>query len=681
MNVYSLVTRIKSRLLTKEILPILYLGILFSIYLTIWIHIDLGRFHSLNYLVWDFGNSMEKIWLVYNAQWTVFKLLHFLFLTGIVFLVSPLYFTHSYIALIILQPIILGIPVFGIYGIAKHFLKSTWSSLFISSGYLFFFLLSGPNWYVFHFQTFFIPFFIYGYFFFVKGNYKTSYVLLLLSGLTRYPYIIFPLLFSISTIIFDHFEIQERELRHRRMKFLLLPLGITTSVIFAISYYSNGNLSGFAEPFQYTISSSPLISIILSNLSNKMLTVLLTLVPFLCLPLLSKRWVIFLVPFYTLLFYSGGVYAAPPIFFDQYSTAVIPFLFIGTIDVLGKMKESKSVTMIPSISPLQPSSKKSPQDKTVLTFSSVLVVLFLLFGFVYLPYSPVSQFSYASFNPISEYDNPNLPVFNEANRIVSMVPADCSTAVFQNNLPMGYPRPLFFGQSPIPDTSLPYNLSYHNPDGSWHKLVPSYIVIDPTFGDYRQFTNKGPFPDNISMFELVSRSYAHGYGIVAQASGITLFERGYSGQLQYYSPLKTYYSASYFTPFGPSQREGNHIVLSNITNKTIAYTEDVVGPYIDLAPGTYKVTYVLSSSTMTSNDSSILITSANSGGLTLGKSVIGQATFSNENQKTYVSFSVTLNNSYTGIEFRVLDSQWYGILNFFGVYVNETTPPSVTYDG
>lgn len=620
---------------------------------------------------------MERLWIAYSTKWTLFTFARFTLNFGIAFLVLPLYLFHSFEVLIIFQSIVLGAPVFGLYAIGRYFLKGKLIPLIISSSYLFLFLLAGPNWYLFHFQTMFIPLFIYGYLFYLQGKTRVSLILLVLSGLVRYPYIIFPFLFSLVTLLseLNYFRL-DRAKPMQSLSFSI-PLLVISLTILILTYVISGGTSNLVSTTHIATSPIPTYSILVQNINNKIFTALLILSPFLFTPLLSRKWAIFLLPYFFLLFTNGGIYAFPSILFNQYLITIIAFLYLGCIDFLWTIQSKNSAEIPQEIEQTDKKYSKPKRGGNVLTYSTTILVLICLLGYVYLPYSPVSDSTYSYTNISEQYSQPNMAVFLEATHMVKLVPSDCNTAVFQNNLPIAYPRPSYYGHIPIPGTSLPYNLTYHLSNDTWRKLTPSYVMDDPSYGDTSQFTDVAPYPYNISMAHLVEVLYASGYGIVAQASGITLFKASYAGSLQYYVPLKIHYSASSFTPLGPSIRSKGFLSLSNMTNSTASIGEDIVGPYISLSPGTYQLTYVLSSTNTSAENSAILISSANVGKLTLAKLTLKGNDFVNTGKKEYFSLNFTLTNSFSGIEFRTLDALWHGELKFYGVYLNETSPPPI----
>ena len=110
--------------------------------------------------------------------------------------------------MLVIQEIFLGLPAIVIYLIAQTHIKDKTSSLLISLSYLLYFPLAGVNYYDFHFQAFFMLFFLLGYFTFIKGKYIYSSIFFFLSGTVRFPYMVFPILFFLLLLgshLYIHF--------------------------------------------------------------------------------------------------------------------------------------------------------------------------------------------------------------------------------------------------------------------------------------------------------------------------------------------------------------------------------------------------------------------------------------------------------------------------------------------
>ena len=147
---------------------LIIIAIAFLMYFLYWSNITLERFYSLNATVYDLGSSMEVMWLIYNAHWTVNSFLYTFFIQGGKFILLPLVIPQSFQVLLIAQTFYIGAAVFAIYGISMHFVRRQIPSILISFSYLIFFVSSGLNWFDFHFQVLFIPLFLFAYYCYIK---------------------------------------------------------------------------------------------------------------------------------------------------------------------------------------------------------------------------------------------------------------------------------------------------------------------------------------------------------------------------------------------------------------------------------------------------------------------------------------------------------------------------------
>ena len=141
------------------------LFIIFIIYSITWSYITIMRYYSLNAYIYDLGLYQQELWLVYNTHWSFISFLWNLLFRGTMFIFFPISFFNSYPLTLTFQTVLLAIAIFPIYGIGRHFLKSNLAALIISSSYLIYFPLAGVNWFDVHNQAFFIPLFLFAYYF------------------------------------------------------------------------------------------------------------------------------------------------------------------------------------------------------------------------------------------------------------------------------------------------------------------------------------------------------------------------------------------------------------------------------------------------------------------------------------------------------------------------------------
>ena len=628
-----------------------------SLYTAIWSVISYRRFLNLDTHVFDLGIVAERSWLIFHTQWTPLALLSQTFHSGIVFVLSPFFIIGGFKFILVFQSFFVGFSIIPLYYIAKHFLKNKLPSLLIASSLLIYFPLAGLNWFGFHYQAIFLPLFLIGYAFYLRGNIKTSIVFFFLSGITRYPYVIFPLVFSFYTsfeLFLGSFRTRTKITRKNWYFigfsiFLLAQLIIT----FTFSHGNAGLASGLHSSTSLSVSHE-----ILSQLDVKIQTIALIFLPVLCLTFLSKKWSLFLIPWIALMFVSSNqIYLYPRLFQLQYTAGIVPFVYLGLIEGLASITVEKEGK--PEIKRFPYSQSWKNQTKIAVT---ILVILTLL-GTAYLPYGPYNKDTQMNYD-FNQAFSANTTTYNDVMALVSLVPNNASNVLIQNGLPQLLPRPEYHGSLLIPATSIGYNLSFRNGTGQWEKINPQYIVAY-TSGFY--FTYRPAYPYNISMAEIVAELTAKSsYGIVGEASNMFLIEKNYTGPVKYYVPYEYSYPKFQFYYPPTVQGNGSKIIARDPSNNSFAW----YGPYTTLVPGTYKITYYLQTSNTSSSNRLSLDVAARGGTLNLGEETINGTVLSNS-QITGITQTVTIKNFYSDIEFRGIVSHWNGTLTFTGVQVKQ----------
>ncbi|MGC8696590.1 MAG: DUF2079 domain-containing protein, partial [Conexivisphaera sp.] len=275
-------------------------------YVAVWSYISLMRLFSLNAFIFDLGVNMQFAWdAVLHA--TLGSVLRTLAYKGIVYVVAPVFLTGSYPVVLIFQSAFIGLAVFPLYGIARHYLRSEVPALLIATSYLIYFPLAGVNWYDAHYQAFFPTLFILGYYFYVKGRALPSVISMALSGITHYPYTVFPLMFALMLLVGRN---RRRDLR------VSVPLLVFASFIFVLNFALSGTTGATAG----TVGG---FSLSYAEVPADLYTAILILLPLLFLPLFS-RWSAFLLPYVALLaLTSYPTFRYPAVFLFQY-----PALFV-----------------------------------------------------------------------------------------------------------------------------------------------------------------------------------------------------------------------------------------------------------------------------------------------------------------------------------------------------------------
>ena len=531
MTNYSFYSHQRFFLLLTKVMLIFFM----ILYAVVWSYISLVRYYSLNATVFDLGISMQRMWIVFHTNWTVFSFVKYFLFSGFVIIISPISFLNSYSFLLVLQTIILSVPAYYIYLIARQMELKNLHSFLISSSYLIYFPLAGMNFFDFHFQSFFILFFIVGYYGFIKGRYKLSLLFFLLSGFTRFPLIIFPLLFGLIELIELYWKQKETEnyeitkLHYLLVLILLCSILLIFGLIFQGYPASSGNIH---------ITSDNSITL---NLYQKIFTLFILLVPFLFINIISIKKLILLLPYVYLLFFSNFLGYQYPIFNNNshYFAVVIPFVFLGSIEALSKINKLEIKKKInPHIKRFSISIKRYLKTIVIKRFVYFIVVTMVVTAVFLEPYGPLNKETNNNYNWPSEY-NFNFSTFNDVKAIEALIPKNTSLTniLIQNDLPMVLPRPAASIYTP------PFSpiLTQFSPNINISNAVNNTFPILVGGGRYVYATfyyaiayvpSYDYYAGDPSMQTIVHLMINSGkYGLLANESGIMLLERNYDGNV------------------------------------------------------------------------------------------------------------------------------------------------------
>ena len=490
---------------------------------TYWSIISLIKYYYFQATIFDLGVSMESLWSVTHMHWTIYQLFFHFDYQGVVFLLFPLQYA-GYPTMLIFQSVLIGsgsIAVFlilEVHGINKR------DSVFISVAYLLYFPLSGMTWFDFHFQSLFVPIFLFGYLLYVKKRYFSASLLFLISGIVRFPYVFFPLLFWIIVLFWEKKILTDKKLTIIAIVNIILLLSILLS-----SYYLLKN--GYIQT-HITGEQSPL-----GNIDIKILTIVIIFLPVLFLPILSRKWLLFLVPFIGLMFIANNpIFEFPYLFELQYSASYVPFIFLGVIDGLCiKNRRERLKKFIGNISKVlnktfnfkNKGKMKIPRAATLLLIAAICSTL------VFQSLGPISLLSQdgITFGSVVHYNNKE---WREFKFVSYLIPKNCQYVLIQNNLPQFLPGPAginirtpgFIGpnitMSEIINNSFPWEY------GSFSLTTRINFVLGDSGTD--QWYTQSMVPGFPSMLNLTNDLIASGYyGVLAKMGTFYVVERGYSG--------------------------------------------------------------------------------------------------------------------------------------------------------
>lgn len=617
------------------------------------------KYFALNDTVYDLGLFMQTNWLVLNTHWNINLLLQAVSNQGLRFVLFPLAIIGSYPLILAFQSIFLGSGSLAIFLLSKDKLGSI-PSVLLSFSYLLYFPLAGVNWFDVHFQAFFIPMFLFGVYFHTRDRYLSSAIFLFLSAIVKLPYIIYVLLFYLLGLVTYLLRAKKGELTHRNE----LTLSIFMIMLLSFLLFFGVELVGsITEVTRVSLSSTPTIYY---NLHNRLLTVVLIFAPFLFLPFFSKRWFLFLLPFLFILFHTDNFnYIYPLLFHLQYSSAFIPFLFLGTIDTLSALrkreKRKKRSNILKRI-------RFTFQRNNNITKSITLVILgiMLLSSIFYQPYGPLNNSTKLSYH-LSEETKANITIFHEVNQLVNLIPKNNSYVLFQNNIPQVLPRILSYNNTPIIGDSLSYNFTFYNGQTGNETVRIDYVLADPYSHWFDYVSQISHYP---SLRNMLNYLYGSGnFGILAEESGITLLERNYSGPIQRFIPYEKTIAATNFynaTTGDTAQYAKGYSPITGINASNTFF----FGGITNLMPGKYNITIQLKTNNL--NTSNHFTFQANYGNVDLVNQTIVPSNLDNT-RFTNITFTFNLNESKL-VQFRGINLRWFGRLSFFALNIRQISP-------
>lgn len=634
---------------------ILIVIIFFLLYTTIWSYMVIERFYSLNAYVYDLGVSMQRGWELYHQTFPLYSYFQVFSISAIVYLVSPLTLLADYPLLLIFQTVFLALASFPIYGISKHHLKNRGISLIVVSVYLMYFPLAGVNWYGFHYQALFITLFLCGYYYFLKGRYKLSVIFMVLSGTTGFPYMVFPWIFSLQMGIESLYfkSLRKEKYNSGVLKFSIILLSLST-IFLLIGLLASGSFSSLNG----NINNDNTLGFSF-RLDEKIITMVYLLAPFLFIPLLSRRWIIMMLPFTYLILSSNYIgYSYPHIFQLQYSSGIIPFLVLGFIEGLSVLTRDNIHVHLPKIK----------VNKKALRLAVTALILTALFASVYQPYGPLNSKSVDNFS-LNQVISSNTSTYMDLVKMVSLIPNDSGNILYQDNLPELLPRPLSSTQSLYPSSVMSTTITMQNVTEDQFPIVaPNRVVSVGIQYAIADLKNPYYYLGNDSMSSLLHLMYSSGYyGIISEAGGLVLLERNYSGPMMYYQSFSETFSAVSFINATSGEYGINTVSASGFHNELAWH-----GPWTYIFPGRYSINFLMKTSETYGSNSMLLEVTTNSGVIVLNSTIIYGTNFTSAGSWHDFHFDFTSTSFYGDMEFLGFVYNWQGTVFMKDVGITQT---------
>ena len=530
----------------KHIISLAIIAMAIILYNYIWDIITSAKIYSFGASVFDLGVFYQSLWITLHNPLMVF--ISNLKNTPINFLLSPLSLDDNMFFFVHLQTLWLSLTAVPLYFISIKKLNSRFLGILISLSFLIYFGLTGVNWFDVHRQSLFIPLFISGYALLIYNKNRGAIILLVLSGLVRFPYIIFPLIFGLSYII-ENFYYKNFNFKSNKVYYYIFFISLIFFIIGIVHISSAGSLISEAH------GNTNYFNNFKSSLDNKIFTVFLFLAPFFMLPALSKRWLILMLPFFFLSFFSGYLdYIFPNGQFYQYYSAIIPFLYLGFIDVLCNLKFNDDHLIKENIFRI----KKYVSTKYKIVIAMFIIIILL--ALFYEPYGIFNNDTQANFDLRGTLDY-NLTEYHDLKSVVNLIPRNDPYIIYQNSMPeVNFRDPMAQNNYVF---YLPDNHTFYI-NNQWTKNI-NYVLIDPY--SWFSFTNNGAKNSIYSAFNYYILS--GDYRVKAEDNNVVLLEKNYNGKPVIYEPDN--YINAYKTP----------LKINNTSGSTF------LANYISLQPGNY----------------------------------------------------------------------------------------------
>ena len=501
------------------------------VYIFLWSLIDILQELNFRQFVFDSGIislTMNSILHYPNIQYIMymfgFSLLRILF--------SPLILIDGITGMLVIQEIFLGLPSLVLYKIARKKSLSPFVSMIIGLSYLLYFPLAGVNYYNFHFQAFFILLFLAGYYQYLNGKYVSSSILFFLSGVVRFPYLVYPAFFMLLILLSIVFKKANctKESKSILAKYSAINFAIFSSMLlisFFLLFNSPYRIFQNIYPGGYFhISSGNIFINLSSHIDNKVLVMILLFSPLLFLPLKSFKWMLFLVPYLLVVFFSNyPAYYYPGFYHFQYIAAVAPFIFLGLIDGLrnfdkGETLPNKATGSFIYLKKIKRFAVSNRKPIAVITAVA-------LFAIVFQPYSPANIYSTDPFD--MNILHPNMAVYDSYINITNLIPGNNPYVIYQNNLPY----------VDVHDPALSCLAAFQAGEGFNATLtyplqnLSMTSNVDYALGYQTGFSNH----NRMDMCQAMNVLYSRGdYGIEAYQNGFILLSKNYTGTPEYFSP-------------------------------------------------------------------------------------------------------------------------------------------------
>ncbi len=611
-----------------------------AIIATVWAYIDVLRFEAYNASIYDLGLSFEDLYgvthgglIASSANPRPIFLNKLIYLPlGLIFYLDP-----SFSFMLVIQAAYLSLGSTVVYLIARRVTGSGITAFAFSLCYALYYPLSGVYWFDFHFMAFFPTSFLLGFYFYLRGNNAVSVAFFTAAAITDYisPVII---LFTAAYLFYRSSSSGPEGRKYALPAALaIISLALIASIYlyfgpqYTLVYAHANDINGFTQQGAGLLQKAYFIPYILISLAF--------------LPLAFPELLLPASPFIALALYNNYVPYLDTTGF-QYPALFSAQLFLAAIFGYKGISSSTKVRRI---------------SKPLLATLAVLTIV--LFAFA----NPLGNIvtGQNQYNPVST----ELAGIHDRNSFSSEIRYTASDQALSELLALVPHGSSVMVQNNMPEMVYKYNWSLpfqREIPGTY----PEYIVTDPYSSSFT-----GLLPErsnNYTMENAFNFYFGTGkYGVLGDAYGEILLEKGYTGSPLIYDPVnKTILPGELHLPPTTNVQNGVYYI-GPVTNGSYGW----YGPYITMAPGTYSAIFRLSTDTVPQEGNfslQVAYTPGPGDSQTLLSSVEVSAAVLLQNSSENFVLNFTLTH-YTGLlEFRCLHMHYASEIGLSSITVMQT---------
>lgn len=635
----------------KEFLPLIVVVVASFLYSFELSHLILLKYDAFNLDFTTTGIETHSMWLIAHGGLGMYYATNFntvAFPGGdpFMYLLSAVsYFSPSIPIYFVLGTFALGFSSIPLYFFALKVVKSKFIASTLSILWLLYYAVANENLSGDIYMMFFPLFFFLSCYFIEVSKYKIAFVTVLLASsinlLLNIVMIIF-LILQISSIIKVEGALNKRNIFtivfFKKNFFLFVNLIVISGmagIVFILSLY-NGDIQNISGA-----QNMGIFSILLTDINLKLTFFLFLLAPLAFIPIGDNRTLLLLLPIFGFIFYSinQGTYVS---FGHQYTIIPAPILFYGAARMLKFSNEIKPIDNFRGQKKFKFQTVNNSYAGSVANRVMIMIICCsIVMSVVYFPLSPVNK-------------DINGGLFSGNQEINSLTRVTPSTEFLWKEIALIPSNASVFTQNNIIQLS---NREYYQiPEIPSLGFSPKFVLIDSCVN---YFSSYAPYIPLIN-----SGLGNHSYGLLAEGYGSILVENSYSGNVILFHPYYNIFTGANLSVYNGT-RIGSVIVGTN-NSYAMWY-----GPGITIMPGTYMVSFALSSNISNRNNTPLIDieVAQNGGAQVIVEKCIYTSSFKSSNNVTLFKLGFTTNQIIQNVQFRGMSMTGVAKLTLFNITI------------